>query len=86
MEAILWEKYIYDKNSGLWYELQEDYYIPCLSLPEEGEQPISLWGQRHLRCIREYRKALYTNLQLSGRVNNIWASATEIVNVEVIYA
>ena len=27
------EKYIYDENNGLWYELQGDYYIPCLKLP-----------------------------------------------------
>ena len=26
------EKYIYDENNGLWYELQGDYYIPCLML------------------------------------------------------
>ena len=29
------EKYIYDKSNGLWYELQGDYYIPCLKLPDE---------------------------------------------------
>ena len=28
------EKFIYDKNNGLWYELQGDYYIPCLRLPD----------------------------------------------------
>ena len=28
------EKYIYDESNGLWYELQGDYYIPCLTLPE----------------------------------------------------
>ena len=49
--------------------MQGDYYIPCLSLPEEEERPIGLWGQRHLRYIREYRKALYTSLQLSGKLN-----------------
>lgn len=123
------EKYIFDESNGLWYELQGDYYIPCLSLPEEEERPIGLWGQRHLQYIREYRKALYTSLQLSGklnsyladidqqaqerldtiiqqmaqaqgvtevlkaddpitwvgRMNNIRASATEIVNTEIIY-
>ena len=26
------DKYIYDESNGLWYELQEDYYIPCLVL------------------------------------------------------
>ena len=67
------EKYIYNESNGLWYERQGDYYIPCLSLPEEEEHPIGLWGQRHLRYIREYRKALYTSLQLSGKLNSYLA-------------
>ena len=56
------EKYIYNKSNGLWYERRGDYYIPCLSLSKEEEQPIGLWGQQHLRYIREYRKALYSSL------------------------
>jgi hypothetical protein len=31
------DKYIYNEKNGLWYELQGDYYLPCLKLPEEGE-------------------------------------------------
>ena len=38
------DKYIYDENNGLWYELQGDYYIPCLTIPEEEQQPIGVWG------------------------------------------
>ena len=38
------DKYIYDDKNGLWYELQGDYYIPCLILPAEKEQPIGLGG------------------------------------------
>ena len=53
------DKYIYDDKNGLGYELQGDYYIPCLILPAEKEQPIGLWGQRHLRYLKEYRKATY---------------------------
>ena len=67
------EKYIHDESNGLWYERQGDYYLPCLSLPGEEERPIGLWGQRHLRYIREYRKALYTSLQLSGKLNSYLA-------------
>lgn len=67
------EKYIYDESNGLWYERRGDYYLPCLSLPEKEERPIGLWGQRHLRYIREYRKALYTSLQLSGKLNSYLA-------------
>lgn len=31
------EKYKFDENNGLWYELQGDYYLPCLKLPEEEQ-------------------------------------------------
>ena len=63
------EKVIYDEKNGLWYELQGDYYIPCLKLPEEEQHPIGVWGQRHLRYIRQHRKVLYTNLLTSGKLN-----------------
>lgn len=63
------DKYIYDDKNGLWYELQGDYYIPCLILPAEKEQPIGLWGQRHLRYLKEHRRLTYTNLLTSGRLN-----------------
>ena len=62
-------KVIYDEKNGLWYELQGDYYIPCLKLPEEEQQPIGVWGQRHLRYIKQNRKVLYLNLLTSGKLN-----------------
>ena len=67
------EKVIYDEKNGLWYELQGDYYIPCLKLPEEEQQPIGVWGQRHLRYIKRNRKALYINLLTSGKLNGYLA-------------
>ena len=67
------DKYILDESNGLWYELQGDYYIPCLILPAEKEQPIGLWGQRHLRYLKEYRRATYITLFTSGRLNNYLA-------------
>ena len=63
------EKVIYDEKNSLWYELQGDYYIPCLKLPEEEQHPIGVWGQRHLRYIRQHRKVLYINLLTSGKLN-----------------
>ena len=67
------EKVIYDEKNGLWYELQGDYYIPCLKLPEEEQQPIGIWGQRHLRYIKQNRKVLYLNLLTSGKLNGYLA-------------
>ena len=64
------EKVIYDEKNGLWYELQGDYYIPCKKLPEKEQQPIGIWGQRHLRYIKQNRKVLYLNLLTSGKLNS----------------
>ncbi len=67
------EKYIYDNNNGLWYELRGDYYIPCLMLSKKVCKPIGLWGQRHLRYIKEHRKAYYTGILLGGNLNSYLA-------------
>ena len=56
------DKYIYDDKNGLWYELQGDYYLPCLTLLVEEEQPIGVWGGRHLRYLKECRRGTYINL------------------------
>lgn len=71
------DKYIYDESKGLWYELQGDYYIPCLTIPEEEQRPIGVWGRQHLRYIREYCKGLYNSLLLSGKLNGHLADLNE---------
>ena len=71
------EKHIYDNTNGLWYELQGDYYIPCLVLDEEDTQPIGMWGRKYLRYIKEHRPVLHTTLLLSGKLNS---TLTEINN------
>ena len=71
------EKYIYDEKNGLWYELQGDDNIPCLKLPAEEQRPIGAWGQRHLRYLRQHRKALYTELQITGKLNGYLADLNE---------
>lgn len=62
-----------DKRTGISYTLQGDYYLPDLELPAEEQQPIGVWGQRHLRYIKQYRKVLYTNLLTSGKLNSYLA-------------
>ena len=64
------EKYIYNEQNGLWYELQGDYYIPCLVLDEEDTQAIGMWGRKYLRYIKEHRPVLHTTLLLSGKLNS----------------
>lgn len=61
-------KSLFEEMGGR-YERQGDYLIPCLTLPAEEEQPIGVWGERHLRYLKEYRRGTYINLLTSGRLN-----------------
>ena len=67
------EKHIYNEQMGISYTLQGDYYLPDLALSDEEEQSIGLWGQRHLRYIKQHRKVLYLNLLTSGKLNGYLA-------------
>ena len=58
---------------GGTYEQRGDYLLPCLTLPAEKEQPIGIWGQRHLRYLKEYRRATYITFLTSGRLNSYLA-------------
>ena len=71
------DKYIYDEKNGLWYELQGDYYLPCLKLPKEESRHIGIWGQRHLRYLNQHHKVLYSNLLISGKPNDYLADLNE---------
>ena len=59
-----------DEKTGINYTLQGDYYLPDLALPAEEQQPIGIWGQRHLRHIKQNQRVLYTNLLTSGKLNS----------------
>ena len=78
LEDFKMDKYIYDENNGLWYELQGDYYIPCLTLPAEKEnKPIGIWGQRHKHYLKEHKRAVYTTLLTSCKLNSYLADIEE---------
>ena len=71
------DKYIYNEKNGLWYELHGDYYLPCLKLPKEESRHIGIWGQRHLRYLKQHRKVLYSELLISGKLNSYIADINE---------
>ncbi len=71
------DKYIYGESNGLWYELQDGYYIPCLTLSAEEERPIGIWGQRHKRYLKEYKNVTYTTLLISGKLYSYLADINE---------
>ena len=71
------EKRIYNEKNGIRYTLQGDYYLPDLKLPDEENNPIGLWGQRHARYLKQNHKVLYMNLLTSGKFNSYLADIDE---------
>ena len=63
------EKYITDDRTGLKYELVGDYYLIAGDDEPEENQPIGIWGQRHLRYLKNHRKVFYADLLTSGKLN-----------------
>jgi hypothetical protein len=47
--------------------------LPNLALPTEENKPIGIWGQRHLRYLREYRRIIQANLITNGKLNSYLA-------------
>ena len=70
------KKTIFEEMGGT-YIRRGDYLIPCLTVPEEEQRFIGVWGQRHLRYLKEYRRGVYLNLLTSGRLNDYLADIEE---------
>ena len=66
-------KTIFEQMDGT-YTMQGDYCLPNLTLPPEEEQKsVGVWGQRHIRYLKQYHKVFYMNLLTSGKLNNYLA-------------
>ena len=65
-------KSLFEQMGGTYRE-ENGYLIPNLTLPDEEQVEIGVWGQRHLRYIKQHRKALYLNLLTSGKLNGYLA-------------
>ena len=63
---------IFEEMGGTYTQVG-DYLLPDLKLPEEEQQPIGVWGQRHRRYLKEHRRATYATLLTSGRLNSYLA-------------
>ena len=63
---------IFEEMGGTYTQVG-DYLLPDLKLPEEDQQPIGVWGQRHRRYLKEHRRASYATLLTSGKLNSYLA-------------
>ena len=55
------------QEHGIRYQLEGDYYLPVLELPEES-RPIDRWGRLHKAYLKQHRPILYQSLLLSGKL------------------
>ena len=60
------DKYIYNKQNGLHYELVGDYYLPLLTIPEAPS--LGIWGRRRHRYLKEHRPVVYNTMLLSDKL------------------
>ena len=70
------KKTIFEEMGGT-YIRHGDYLIPCLTLPEEKQRFIGVWGQRHKRYLKEHKRAVYITLLTCGRLNSYLADIDE---------
>ena len=63
------ERFVTDERAGLKYELVGDYYLIAGDDEPEEDQPIGVWGQRHLCYLKEHRRVRYTTLLTGGELN-----------------
>jgi len=61
------------ENIGGSYSQQVDYLLPNLTLPDENQRQIGVWGTRHRRYLKSGHRVLYYNLLTSGKLNNYLA-------------
>ena len=63
------EKSLFEQTGGTYTQVG-DYLLPNLTIFEEEQKYIGIWGQRHARNLRQHHKILYMNLLTSGKLNN----------------
>ena len=68
------EKHIYNEQTGISYTLHGDYYLPDLTLSDDEKgAEIGVYGQRHLRYIKQHKRPVYLNLLTTGKLNGYLA-------------
>lgn len=65
-------KTIFEEMGGTYTQVG-DYLLPNLELPEEEQQSIGVWGQRHRRYLKDHRRGTYATLLTSGKLNSYLA-------------
>lgn len=72
------ERYIFDENNGLWYELVGDYYLPMVIVQQMDAEKIGIWGERRRKFLREHMKVTYTGMLMTGKLEEHLIKVNEV--------
>lgn len=59
---------IYDENNGLYYIKIGDYYYPNIAVDNTEKVTLGKYGRARLRYLKGYKKGLYTELLMTGKL------------------
>lgn len=59
---------IYDENNGLYYTKMGDYYYPNIVVDNTEKVTLGKYGRARLRYLKGYKKGLYIELLMTGRL------------------
>jgi hypothetical protein len=62
------QKSIFEQCGGTYTQVG-DYLLPNLIIDEAEQQPVGKYGRMRKRYLREHRPVLFTNLLLSGKLD-----------------
>lgn len=65
-------KTIFESSGGI-YEIKGDYLLPNLSLRDEEQYSIGVWGTRHKRYLKQHHKVIYYNLLTADKLDSYLA-------------
>ena len=71
------------KEMGGTYRQVGDYFIPNITLPDDGEYKIGKYGRMRRNYLKEYRKILYNNYVLEGTLFRHLAEIDQACNERI---
>ena len=61
-------KSLFEQNGGT-FSVVGDYRIPNLTLPDEPEYHLGIWGRRRLDYLKKHQRVLFVDLLTSGKLD-----------------
>ena len=75
-------KTIFEEMGGTYRQVG-DYFIPSITLPDDGEYQIGKYGRMRRSYLKEYRKILYNNYVLEGTLFKHLAEIDQACNERI---